>query len=204
MAIVTCTNPHAAGFDPNVGSHEVWEFEMHAQAGHTTSYEGRVLKTGERNYYDDSDFYALVWDDETQSVKYVEYATTRGWTYHNGASVDASEDVVAKAVAWQTKVFFDLMVRAEIDTLHLNDEIVSTTTRGKNKGLTGKIAWMGDGQWGARVAIDVDGQRRFLAADRVEKVVKTVSAERGRELAEEAVYKAERHFGIKQSVLVFA
>jgi hypothetical protein len=58
-------------------------------------YVGAVLGTRERNYYDDSDFYAVVWDEERQCVKSVEYATTRfggGGT----ASPDATEEVIQK------------------------------------------------------------------------------------------------------------
>lgn len=61
---------------------------------------GRVLRTGERNGYHDSDFYALYWDDETASVKMVEYASTRGWTYPNSADIDATPEVIALAEAW--------------------------------------------------------------------------------------------------------
>lgn len=64
------------------------------------SYEGCVLETRERNLYDDSDFYALVWDETEQRVKSVEYATTRGWTYPNHADVDATPEVRAKAEAY--------------------------------------------------------------------------------------------------------
>lgn len=41
------------------------------------SYEGRVIETRERNYYDDSDFYAVVWDDEAGDIREIEYDTTR-------------------------------------------------------------------------------------------------------------------------------
>lgn len=56
-----------------------------------TTYEGAVLDVYERNGYDDSDFYAIVWDAEKGQIEHVMYATTRGWTYCNGASIDASE-----------------------------------------------------------------------------------------------------------------
>ena len=67
-----------------------------------TTYEGAVLSTGERNFRDDSDFYAKVWDETTGTVKTVEYATTRGWTYANSADVDATPEVRAKAARFFT------------------------------------------------------------------------------------------------------
>ena len=66
-----------------------------------TTHEGLVLETRERNYHDDSDFYAIVWDPETESSRNIEYATTRGWCYPNSAVVDASEEIRAKFTAWK-------------------------------------------------------------------------------------------------------
>lgn len=65
------------------------------------SHVGLVLYTGERNYRDDSDFYAIVWNPATQKPETIEYATTRGWTYANSAKVDATPEVVAAYAAWQ-------------------------------------------------------------------------------------------------------
>jgi hypothetical protein len=61
-----------------------------------TIYKGRVLSLRERNFHDDSDFYATVWDDATSAPVSVEYGTTRAWTYPNGASVDATPEIQAK------------------------------------------------------------------------------------------------------------
>lgn len=68
------------------------------------SYEGCVLGTGEHNGRDDSDFYAIVWDESEQRVREIQYATTRGWTYPNSAEVDATPEVVAKAEAYYAKL----------------------------------------------------------------------------------------------------
>ena len=40
-------------------------------------YKGCVISLWERNGYNDSDFYASVWDEETKSIKEYEYDTTR-------------------------------------------------------------------------------------------------------------------------------
>lgn len=65
------------------------------------THTGCVLETRERSGRDDSDFYARVWSEEKQRVVEVEYATTRGWTYPNSATVDATEDVIAKVEAYE-------------------------------------------------------------------------------------------------------
>lgn len=59
-------------------------------------YQNAVLETYERNGYDDSDFFAIVWDAAENCTKSIEYATTRfgggGW-----ADVDATPEVRALA-----------------------------------------------------------------------------------------------------------
>lgn len=65
--------------------------------GFRTEYEGCVLQTRERNWRDDSDFEALVWDESRSKLKWVGYSTTRCWTYLNSATVDATPEVIEKA-----------------------------------------------------------------------------------------------------------
>lgn len=60
-----------------------------------TSHKGLVLGLTERNWRDDSDFLAVVWDVKKSEPHEIEYASTRGWTYPNGAAVDATPEVVA-------------------------------------------------------------------------------------------------------------
>jgi hypothetical protein len=68
-----------------------------------TTHKGLVLQTYERNGYDDSDFYAVVWNEDKGCCEHICYASTRGWSYPNGASVDATPEVVAKADALAAK-----------------------------------------------------------------------------------------------------
>lgn len=65
------------------------------------TYEGKCLKNRERNGYHDSDFLMLVWDDEIEAPRWIEYASTRGWSYPAyGSWVDATDDVKEKYEAW--------------------------------------------------------------------------------------------------------
>lgn len=66
-----------------------------------TTHEGLVVDMYERNGYDDSDFYAVVWNPDTQQPEHIEYASTRGWTYPNSAAVDATQEVRDQYAAWQ-------------------------------------------------------------------------------------------------------
>jgi len=75
---------------------------------HKTTYfvtyaRGCVVALRERNYHDDSDFYAVYYDPETDTFKETCYATTRGWTYLNGARVDASPELAERYRVWERK-----------------------------------------------------------------------------------------------------
>lgn len=114
-----------------------------------TTYRGCVLGTGEHNMRDDSDFYAVVWNEETQSIIHVEYATTRGWSYPNGAVVDATDEVKAKANAY-------LKVQAKAAWDRKNQEEAATPAKGKRLrvvkgrkikiGVEGECFWYGKGR----------------------------------------------------------
>lgn len=68
------------------------------------THEGLCLREREANYYDDSDFYMLVWDEEAGEPKEIQFGTTRGWCYPcMGSSVDATEEVREKYAAWHNK-----------------------------------------------------------------------------------------------------
>lgn len=62
----------------------------------TITHVGCVLDKGEMNYYDDSDFYAVVWDEEKQNITRIEYDSTR-YAGGGGASIDATPEVIEKA-----------------------------------------------------------------------------------------------------------
>lgn len=54
---------------------------------------GRVISMREANGYHDSDFYATYMRDDG-TLEEMEYASTRGWSYANGAFTDATDDVI--------------------------------------------------------------------------------------------------------------
>lgn len=83
-----------------------WRQACHAYAGIylRTTHVGLVISTGEYNGYHDSDFFADVWNDEKGCIERVEYASTRGWTYPNSATVDATPEVLAKVAAYYQRM----------------------------------------------------------------------------------------------------
>ena len=58
-----------------------------------TFAKGKVVSLREANGYHDSDFYATFLNDNGEFVDYC-YASTRGWTYANGATIDATPETM--------------------------------------------------------------------------------------------------------------
>ena len=64
-------------------------------------YRGCVLGSRERNYYDDSDWYAVVWDKHEGRIESYDYATTRfGGTDRNHVTVDITPDNLEALRGW--------------------------------------------------------------------------------------------------------
>lgn len=156
MSIITCRHVAVEGYEIN-GNNTPEAEAAHRAASHVETFAGLVLRLRERNMSDDSDFYALVWDEEAQRTREIEYRTTRGWTYHNGADIDATHDVIAQAVAYETEVRF-----AEAQRRHAETPRKGYAARGVVKGeaVEGVIAWVGKdqprGNWDARYGTRVD------------------------------------------------
>ena len=142
-------------------------------------YEGCVLRTYERNGYDDSDWYAVCWDPEKEAVVDVLYDTTRAGG-GGSAVVDATEDVLRKAYRFYKDVgrsLFDHRTNpANAKKILKGDTVKVVRGRKIKKGSTGEVFWVGT-CWNSyryrneeRVGIEIDGERIFLPASYVEVV----------------------------------
>lgn len=161
----------------------VWmESQKNGETVREESFKGCVLETRERNYHDDSDFYAVVWSEEKQAVTEVQYATTRGWTYNNSATVDATPEVLVKAGEWAVKRAFEALKLADKAEAAkpAKGKVVTVVRGGKvQQGTTGEVIWIGAGKaysWSQakygtpqRVGIkDATGEVHWTAASNVE------------------------------------
>ena len=110
------------------------------------SYVGRVLETYEENGYHDSDFYAVVWDDETESIIHKQYATTRFYSNGFGAEVDATPEVIAKATAERKSRFLKSAIEADKETAKkvAKGKMVEINRGRKNRGVIGEVFWVGN------------------------------------------------------------
>ena len=83
-------------------------------------HTGHVLTRYEVNGYDDSDFYAVVYNPNTNALEHVFYATTRCYTYNDSAVVDATPEVIEQARAVLRTVVEQHIRKADhLDTLKL-------------------------------------------------------------------------------------
>lgn len=110
------------------------------------SYVGRVLETYEENGYHDSDFYAVVWDDETESILHKQYATTRFYSNGYGAKVDATPEIIAKATAERKSRFLESAIEADEETAKkvAKGKMVEINRGRKNRGVIGEVFWVGN------------------------------------------------------------
>lgn len=148
-------------------------------------HEGLVIATRERNFYDDSDFYAVVWNPETQSVETYEYGTTRfGGTDANSASADLADE--------HKPAYRDYLIRQQEQALRAHDRkewqqaayaAVTPSSKGQTVkvvkgrkvpvGFTGQIIWTGTDNYGNdRIGIrSAEGDTQFTAASNVVVVI---------------------------------
>jgi hypothetical protein len=142
------------------------------------TYEGAVLRLRERNFHDDSDFYAIVWNGERLTTD--EYATTRFPTDDNRATVDATPEVIAAAGQWAVEHMHPLIreaMAAEAATVQVGSRVTvrEPVSRGPNAveaGSTGRVFWLGEsrsqyGTWsrGWRAGLNLDGSGATIWID---------------------------------------
>ena len=109
------------------------------------SYVGRVLETYEENGYNDSDFYAVVWDDETNSLIHKQFATTRFYSNGYGAKIDATPEIIEKATAERKARFLKSAIEADEETAKTvaKGKMVEINRGRKNRGIIGEVFWVG-------------------------------------------------------------
>jgi hypothetical protein len=133
------------------------------------AYENRVLYDGERNFHDDSDFYAIVWDDELGEMRNICYASTRGWSYPNNATVDfgPNREGCAEAYAAMVKVLREKLgaeARAALLVKRENPDVGDEVRVVHGPGLdtVGTVFWAGYGRGGRgelRVGVSASGEK---------------------------------------------
>ena len=67
-----------------------------------TSHNGLCIRDFERNGYDDSDWFMIVWNEERHEPETILFASTRGWSYPcYGSRPDANTETLAAYAQYQ-------------------------------------------------------------------------------------------------------
>jgi len=132
------------------------------------TYIGAVLCAREENGYHDSDFYVIVWDEEDQETKRIVYATTR-FAGGGAASVDATPEVIEKAVAYTEKKIFDKLLLAAPENFEKGKTAVAVKGRKIPIGTEGTIFWLGKKKYANdwrndRLGIETKDRERLFSA----------------------------------------
>lgn len=100
-------------------------------------YVGAVLDTFERNGYHDSYWFALVWDDESRTVKAIETGST---AYYGGAAVEVDATDIKRQYAQSFAAHsLGMWLIDNHTTAKVGSKVKSLTTRGKAKGVIGEV-----------------------------------------------------------------
>ena len=142
-------------------------------------YVGGVMDTYEHNGRDDSDWYAVCWDEEQQKVVHVNYDTTRCGG-GGRADIDITEENLLKVYRYykqDARKWFDTVGNPEsAKQVRKGDTVRVVKGRKVKKGTEGTVAWIGSvyNKFSycveERVGIDIGDQRVFVPMDYVEVV----------------------------------
>lgn len=142
-----------------------------------TLYTGRVIRTGERNGYDDSDFYAVVMDDNGDFVEVVTGSTR--WYGHDKVVIDATPEVreaYRAHLAAKQAAADEAAALREAARLERGVRVRVVKGRKVPKGTEGTVVWIGVDQYGSRygttkyrigIRPDGDGEAVFTAGSNV-------------------------------------
>jgi hypothetical protein len=142
----------------------LWLYDTHV---------GLCVREYERNGYDDSDFFMVVYNPIGDKFEHHEFASTRGWSYPCFAShVDAMPEILAKYEAY-------LIEQKRLAEEQRQRILAATPAKGKvlrvvrgrkvPVGTVGVCVWLGSSAYGKRVGIkDDQGKIHWTAYDNVE------------------------------------
>lgn len=147
--------------------------------GHTPDYAGCVLDWYEHNGHDDSDWYAICWNEEKQTIDEVLFDTTRcGGCGH--AEIDATPEVLRKVYRYWKRIgrtMFDNSTNPrQAKKPHIGDTVRIIAGRKIKKGTECKVFWAGScrnpysGCTEDRLGVEVDGNRQFIKEEQAELI----------------------------------
>lgn len=146
-----------------------------------TFARGLVVAEYEVNGSSDSDFHAVHYNPATDKFEDTCWGTTRGWTYPNGACVDAPEELRARWFTFKAEsdrkfgeALHDIAQRRAYGDnwrLKRGDTVEVVKGRKVPLGTKGECCWVGDGKFGRRCGVkDAAGTVWWTAISNVQIV----------------------------------
>lgn len=137
-----------------------------------TSHVGMVLETYIKNYWDDWDDMAVVYNPEKDTFDHVIYGTTRGYMF-GSAQVDASEELQQMYRARLAKAAQEYLERDRAENpdkyVHRGDQVRIVRGRKIAKGTEGRVFWVGMTRFGKSIGVQkLDGEKFFVSAKNIE------------------------------------
>jgi len=154
------------------------------------TYKGKVLFEREANGYNDSDFFATVWDSEQKKPIEIMFASTRGWCEPNFRTfADATDEIKTAYKQWELRrrvKYLILQVKEKLKTADVGDDVEVFKGRKLPKGTKGDIFWQGPchyNKYNTIIGIRLlDGTKVFINRDNVKPVNKSKDQSLLREL----------------------
>ena len=161
-------------------------------------FNGVVLEKREQNFYDDSDFYVVYWDEKDGKIKRYTYDTTR-FQMPGTAEVDATEEVKQKAEKHLVDVYVDMITKDEEERakfVEVGKEVEVIKGRKVPIGTVGTVFWMRTDKYCGNTVtkIGIKGDKgevywTYFQNVRVRNPMVLMSKEQIRELAEKTAKK---------------
>lgn len=138
------------------------------------SHIGATIRLEERNGYSDSDFFAIVWDEETQTVKKIMYDTTR-MGGSGSAKIDVTSDNLKKAniyIARQS--YYENLKKGYLKDLKVGNLALVIGGRKVKKGLQVRILDIKENQFdrfNKSVLVELSDSQKIWTYEKNLKVV---------------------------------
>ena len=163
-----------SSYDPNNPNHKTDKDMQGREIFIEKKHEGRVVATGEHNYHNDSDFYAVVYDQKTDSFFECEFGTTRHYTYNNGATIDAPKHLIDLYIERERQASIERereYYRKKRLTVGRDKTVKVVKGKKVPVGTTGKVTWIGfdnyrKGEYRIGI-IDDQGKTHYTSASNV-------------------------------------
>lgn len=118
-----------------------------------TAFQKKVVDVHSETYEGHQKYFAVIFDDFTNSFRTIQIKTTQYETNNNSATADASAELLEKyqnIVEYEEKQKLAIGDAREHDLIKKGDRVTVVSGRKVEKGTTGIVFWTGVDSWGTK------------------------------------------------------